>query len=353
MSFASTSKRGLPSLARARNIVSSSSSSSASAINSVSHARPQLAFIQNGTVLQAYQHQQQQQQQQHRSFFSLPDITKLANLVPGQGQSSSNAGPDASSAQILGGRGGDTSGSGSSSIETDGEVQRFHARKILPYSQTQLYSLVSDVPSYSSFIPFCNSSTVLSRPAPSPSSSPTTTTTSTASTMTGPLKGKELANWTPGTKPFEVLAELAVGFGGLEERYVSKVVGKPFESVTATATKQTPLFKSLITRWSFAPASSQSPHPSFNPTSTSPTPTRSSASSSSSSSPSPSEPVTPGQQSSQSPDVGPTLLTIDLAFNFANPLHRIASQAVLPKVADKMIEAFEKRCLKVYGKGTE
>jgi coenzyme Q-binding protein COQ10 len=43
-------------------------------------------------------------------------------------------------------------------------------------------------------------------------------------------------------------------------------------------------------------------------------------------------------------------LTIDLAFSFANPLHRIASQAVLPKVADKMVEAFEKRCLKVYGR---
>lgn len=43
-------------------------------------------------------------------------------------------------------------------------------------------------------------------------------------------------------------------------------------------------------------------------------------------------------------------MTIDLAFSFANPLHRIASQAVLPKVADKMVEAFEKRCLKVYGR---
>jgi coenzyme Q-binding protein COQ10 len=47
----------------------------------------------------------------------------------------------------------------------------------------------------------------------------------------------------------------------------------------------------------------------------------------------------------------PTLLTIDLSFSFANPLHRIASQAFLPKVSDLMVDAFEKRCLQVYGKG--
>lgn len=41
-----------------------------------------------------------------RTFFSLPDISKLANLVPGA----------------------TTEGT----VETDGEEQRFHARKILP-----------------------------------------------------------------------------------------------------------------------------------------------------------------------------------------------------------------------------
>lgn len=50
---------------------------------------------------------------------------------------------------------------------------------------------------------------------------------------------------------------------------------------------------------------------------------------------------------------GPSLLTIDLAFSFINPLHRIASQAVLPKVAEKMVEAFEERCLKVWGQAKQ
>ncbi|OCF35244.1 hypothetical protein I316_03287 [Kwoniella heveanensis BCC8398] len=328
MSFSSSaSKRGV---ALAKNLVSTELKRPSHAHFNVQSIASQHNSVPLPINRRLSQSQTSPQQQQRRSFFSLPDITKLANLVPGQSQPNADADAGASR-QSSGGDSGV-----SSSIETDGEVQRFHARKILPYSQTQLYSLVSDVPSYSSFIPFCNSSTVLSRPA-----SPTSTSSSSAPSSTGSLQSsREWAEWTPGTKPFEVLAELAVGFGGLEERYVSKVVGKPFESVTAIATKQTPLFKSLITRWSFAPASSQSPHLSFTPTS-------------SSSSTDPNVPVTPGQQTTQSPDVGPTLLTIDLAFNFANPLHRIASQAVLPKVAEKMIEAFEKRCLKVYGKGTQ
>lgn len=42
-------------------------------------------------------------------------------------------------------------------------------------------------------------------------------------------------DWKPDDKPFEVEAELNVGFGGLDERYISKVSGKPFESVTVCA----------------------------------------------------------------------------------------------------------------------
>jgi coenzyme Q-binding protein COQ10 len=86
------------------------------------------------------------------------------------------------------------------------------------YSQAQLYSLVSDVPSYSSFIPFCQSSRVLAgRPED---------------------KGKDgerrSVDWSPDDKPFDLEAELMVGFGGLEEVYTSRVVGKPFESVTVS-----------------------------------------------------------------------------------------------------------------------
>jgi hypothetical protein len=70
---------------------------------------------------------------------------------------------------------------------------------------------VSDVPAYVDFIPFCTASTVLDAQG-----YPT--------------------SWKPGPEPFVVDAELAVGFGGLEERYVSKVVGTPFERVSVSAT---------------------------------------------------------------------------------------------------------------------
>jgi coenzyme Q-binding protein COQ10 len=39
-------------------------------------------------------------------------------------------------------------------------------------------------------------------------------------------------DWSPDDQPFDLEAELMVGFGGLEEVYTSRVVGKPFESVT-------------------------------------------------------------------------------------------------------------------------
>jgi coenzyme Q-binding protein COQ10 len=91
---------------------------------------------------------------------------------------------------------------------------------------------VADIPSYSSFIPFCATSAVL---LPGSASAPQTRSVDTA--------------WEPpgsGHEPFEVDAELKVGFGGFDEAYVSRVKGTPFESVSATA-REAALFKSLST----------------------------------------------------------------------------------------------------------
>lgn len=76
--------------------------------------------------------------------------------------------------------------------------------------------------------------------------------------------------WKPGDQPFNVEAEMCVGFGGLEETFISRVAGRPFESVTvsfttfppsvrsqisymiqATASDQIPIFKSLVTTCMF------------------------------------------------------------------------------------------------------
>lgn len=71
------------------------------------------------------------------------------------------------------------------------------------------------MPSYSSFIPFCTSSRVLDG-------------------IGKDDKKRGTRDWKPDDQPFDLDAELTVGFGGLEERYTSRVMGRPFESVTVS-----------------------------------------------------------------------------------------------------------------------
>jgi len=189
-------------------------------------------------------------------------------------------------------------------------VQRYHERKILPYSQKELYNLVADVDCYRYFLPFCHASKVLNASRP---------------------------NWrsNPGAGPVELEAQLRVGFLGLEESYISRVSCIPYESVEARAATSTPLFKSLITSWRFQPASSTSPHPSTSPEHT----------------------LTPhdGISANKADDlseIAPTLLTFDIVFAFANPLHANVSSAFFGRVSRMMVRAFEERCIDVYGFGT-
>jgi coenzyme Q-binding protein COQ10 len=95
----------------------------------------------------------------------------------------------------------------------------------------------------------------------------------------------------------------------------------------AVAESATPLFKTLETKWRFHPASSSScnGHPA-------PTLSRSQQS------------IAPA-----SDDVGPTLVSLDLSFAFANPVHAVVSGAFFGRVSGLMVKAFEERCAKVYG----
>lgn len=183
------------------------------------------------------------------------------------------------------------------------DLQRYHERKIMPYSRKQLYELVANVDSYHRFIPFCTGSTVLK------SSRPDWKT--------------NLGN--DGDPPVNLEAELKVGFLGVDESYVSKVECRPFESVQAVAATSTPIFKRLITTWRFQPASANSPHPTN---------------------------VESRIDLSQHPaEEGPTLLSFDIAFAFSNPLHAAMSRGFFGRVSSMMVTAFEERCIEVYGKG--
>jgi len=183
----------------------------------------------------------------------------------------------------------------------DQEPQTYHERKIFPYKPSQLYQLVADVESYPKFLPFCTSGRILDRKPPSATSLET------------------------------MRAELTVGFMSFKETYISEVVCRPNESVEVVASSSTPLFRTLSTTWRFQPASPQSPHSS----------NRSLSTSQLQSVP---EPVAES-------DAGPTLVTLDLAFSFANPVHAAVSATFFGQVSKMMVKAFEERCLEIYGPG--
>jgi len=94
----------------------------------------------------------------------------------------------------------------------------------------------------------------------------------------------------------------------------------------AVASSATPLFKTLETTWRFQPASA---HPN-------------NAASTQRRSPSTGANIALD-------DVGPTLLSLDLSFAFANPVHAAVSGSFFGKVSTLMVKAFEERCMKVYG----
>ncbi|OBT83863.1 hypothetical protein VE02_06142 [Pseudogymnoascus sp. 03VT05] len=170
--------------------------------------------------------------------------------------------------------------------------------RILPYESSSLYTLIADVDRYSSFIPYCQESRVTKWSEPD-------------------TKGKR----------WPEQADLKVGWGGFEETFTSKLNCVSDTIVEALGGDAVPavsrqhslghlsriespaipnnIFKRLSTRWTVKPLSEQS--------------------------------ATPG--------VARVLTEVNLAieFQFSNPLYGSLSKAVAPKLAEVMIEAFEKR----------
>ncbi|KAI0658498.1 dehydrase and lipid transport-domain-containing protein [Cubamyces menziesii] len=183
--------------------------------------------------------------------------------------------------------------------------QVYHERKIFPYTQKQLYELVADATSYPRFLPFCTGARVLNKHAQAADPSGRTT----------------------------MDVELTVGFMSFKESYVSKVTCRPYESVEAVAASSTPLFKSLNTVWRFQPASARSPHPTarFPPMAE--------------------QQETAAGGADSEGDSRPTLVTLDLSFAFANPMHAAVSSTVFGQVSKMMVKAFEERCVEIYGPG--
>ncbi|KAB5550943.1 polyketide cyclase/dehydrase and lipid transporter [Coniochaeta sp. 2T2.1] len=181
--------------------------------------------------------------------------------------------------------------------------QTISASRQLPYPSRLLYSIISDIDSYATFLPFCNSSVVHSH--------------------------------TPSTPRLPSLATLTVGWGPFpSESYTSRVYCVPGRTVEAVSGEAGPstgwdvlrkygyereiqdgvgkrregdgeLFRSLVTKWSVTPV---------------------------------------GGEEGRKTEVD---LRIEYLMN--NPLHQVAVSGVADQVADKMIRAFERRAERTYG----
>jgi coenzyme Q-binding protein COQ10 len=186
------------------------------------------------------------------------------------------------------------------------EAQSLTATRILPYKSSSLYTIIADVDSYSSFLPYCVDSKITKWSEPD----------------------------TNGTRwPSE--ADLKVGWGGYEETFTSRLFCVPGSVVEAlsgeaisessksdvshhSATFDAPaipndIFKSLSTRWTvkpflYKPATGQ-----------------------------------PETDKTQHPSRDQTEVHLTINFQFANPIYAALSKAVAPKVASVIIEAFEER----------
>lgn len=190
------------------------------------------------------------------------------------------------------------------------EAQKLTATRILPYKSTSLYTIIADVDSYSSFLPYCIESKVTKWSSPD----------------------KDGKRW-----PSE--ADLKVGWGGYEETFTSRLLCAPGSTVEAlggeaqtslpradiehhSATFDSPavannIFKSLSTVWTVRPFHYKPP----------------------SGQPQTDNAILPAREQTE------VHLAID--FQFSNPIYAALSKAVAPKVAGIMIEAFEIRARKI------
>ncbi|KAF2710535.1 hypothetical protein K504DRAFT_264734 [Pleomassaria siparia CBS 279.74] len=184
-------------------------------------------------------------------------------------------------------------------LSTGSSYQTLTATRVLPYAAHPIYSIVADIPSYASFLPYCQSSTITRWSTPD---------------------STYHKRW-----PSE--AEISVGFGNLSESFTSRIFcvpGKIVESVGgATSTelgeddiahhlaengtrggdlerRESGLLTHLRSRWTIEGLGKRG-----------------------------------GKEETE--------VTLSLEYAFANPLYSTLSAGAAPKVADLMIKAFEER----------
>jgi len=209
------------------------------------------------------------------------------------------------------------------------ERQSLKASRTLSYPASKIFSIISDINSYSTFLPYCSSSTV--------------TSWSSAAK--------------PNNKKYPQEAELQIGWAGYSETFRSKVFCVPdtiVEAVCGDAQTTIPhddlshyssdalepqstdkaternggnaLFSSLLTTWTLR----EFPYK-----------------------PAPEGQPGPLQGSHEAPSIAQTEVDLSIQVQFASPIYAAMSKAAAPKVAGVLIEAFVKRAREVLGEETE
>nr|POE63539.1 coenzyme q-binding protein coq10, mitochondrial [Quercus suber] len=198
--------------------------------------------------------------------------------------------------------------------------QSLTASRILPYPSSVIFSIISDVGSYQHYLPFCQQSLVTKTSSPAPN-------------------GK--------TYPEE--AKLTIGISGdLSEQFWSRVYCVPdsvVEAVSGSAettlapeeiehhsarskdtgvdpSREGKVMSFIQTRWSLKPYHYKPPPVSAT------------------------QPETVHMNHKETSDAAAqdmTEVNLAIEFQFANPMYAAMGQVAVPKAADKMIEAFEKR----------
>ncbi|KAI9705736.1 MAG: putative secondary metabolism biosynthetic enzyme [Bogoriella megaspora] len=212
-------------------------------------------------------------------------------------------------------------------------IQTLTASRTLPYPHYLIYTIIADIDQYSSFLPYCASSTITQWSNP---------------TRLYSRGGPESTSAREVCWPEE--AELVIGWQNFQEAFTSRVYCIPGSVVEAVSggtsttlsgpdiahhtihdssppSNNNLLISHLLTRWTLRP------HPYKPP----PLPTHPSPSS-----PAPNKPAKP-EEATTHPAKEQTEVNLSIEYAFANPVYAALSRTVAPKVAEMMIAAFEKR----------
>lgn len=181
------------------------------------------------------------------------------------------------------------------------EPQTISATRTFPYPATQIFAVISDVSSYSQYFPFCQHSAVTQYSQPA------------ANGQRYPEEAKLVVGFRD-----QVSEEFWSRIYCVPETVVEAVSGSTETTLPADKTRHhnarpqgqrdptrtDSVLSHLLTRWTLRPRDNETER---------------------------------------------TDVSLNIEFQFANPLYAALSQAAVPKVADKMIEAFEKRLQEVIG----